>query len=156
MPRNFKFVGIIFFVLGVLTGISRFYLGVKPKILNLKAFAFYSHYIEGKYLEVINNNYGEEITGLLLITGLFLFAFSREKTEKEEYFILRAKALAISFYLNFFFLIAILLFTFGFAFIYMLMINMGFGLLAYIVAFQTLLFKNRLISGVANFAQKSE
>lgn len=148
MPRNFKFVGIIFFVLGVLAGISRFYLGVKPKILNLKAFAFYSQYIEEKYLEVISNNYGEEITGFLLITGLFLFAFSREKNEKDEYLFLRAKALAFSFYLNFFFLIAILLFTFGFAFIYMLMINMGFGLTAYIIVFQTMLFLHRRKSNI--------
>lgn len=140
MPRNFKFVGIIFFVAGLVAGISRFYLGIKPKLLNMKAFAFYSYYVEEKYLEIIRNNYGEEITGFLLITGLFLFAFSREKNEKDEYCFLRIKALSTSFYLNFAFLLAALFFTFGFAFIYMLMFNMGFGLLAYIVTFQFLLF----------------
>ena len=143
MPRNFKFVGIIFFIGGVVAGISRFYFGVKPKILNMKAFAFYSYYIDEKYLEIIKNNYGEEITGFLLITGLFLFAFSREKNEKDEYCFLRMKALAASFYLNFAFLLAALLFTYGFAFIYMLMFNMGFGLLAYITVFQILLFRHR-------------
>ena len=136
-------MGIIFFIGGVVAGISRFYLGVKPKILNMKAFAFYSYYIDEKYLEIIKNNYGEEITGFLLITGLFLFAFSREKNEKDEYCILRMKALAASFYLNFAFLIAALLFTYGFAFMYMLMFNMGFGLLAYITVFQILLFRHR-------------
>ena len=136
-------MGIIFFMGGVAAGISRFYLGVKPKILNMKAFAFYSYYIDEKYLEIIKNNYGEEITGFLLITGLFLFAFSREKNEKDEYCILRMKALAASFYLNFAFLLAALLFTYGFAFMYMLMFNMGFGLLAYITVFQVLLFRHR-------------
>jgi hypothetical protein len=136
-------VGIIFFIGGVVAGISRFYFGVKPKILNMKAFAFYSYYIDEKYLEIIKNNYGEEITGFLLITGLFLFAFSREKNEKDEYCFLRMKALAASFYLNFAFLLAALLFTYGFAFIYMLMFNMGFGLLAYITVFQVLLFRHR-------------
>ena len=155
MPRNFKFVGIIFFIAGVVAGISRFYLGIKPKLLNMNAFAFYSQYVEEKYLQVIKNNYGEEITGFLLITGLFLFAFSREKQEKEEYCFLRVKAMAASFYLNFAFLLAALLFTFGFAFVYMLMINMGFGLLAYIVVFQTLLFKNRRKSRDNAHASKS-
>jgi hypothetical protein len=136
-------VGIIFFIGGVVAGISRFYLGVKPKLLNMKAFAFYSYYIDEKYMEIIKNNYGEEITGFLLITGLFLFAFSREKNEKDEYCILRMKALAASFYLNFAFLLAALLFTYGFAFMYMLMFNMGFGLLAYITVFQVLLFRHR-------------
>lgn len=156
MPRNFKFVGIIFFMAGIVAGISRFYLGIKPKLLNLNAFAFYSQYVEEKYLEVIKNNYGEEITGFLLITGLFLLAFSREKQEKEEYCFLRVKAMAASFYLNFAFLIAALLFTFGFAFIYMLMFNMGFGLLAYIVVFQTLLLKHRRKSHGNMHASKSE
>src|SRR5512133_75542 len=127
MPRNFKFVGIIFFVAGLVAGISRFYLGIKPKLLNMKAFAFYSYYVEEKYLEIIRNHSGEEITGFLLISGLFLFAFSREKVETDEYCFLRMKALATSFYLNFAFLLAALFFTFGFAFIYMLMFNMGFG-----------------------------
>ena len=140
MPRNLKFVGIIFFVAGVVAGVSRFYFGIKPKLLNMKAFAFYSYYLDEKYLKIIKNNYGEEITGFLLITGLFLFAFSREKYEHDDYCYLRMKALATSFYLNFAFLLAALLFTYGFAFIYMLMFNMGFGLLAYIVAFQTMLF----------------
>ncbi len=143
MPRNFKFVGIILFVAGLVAGISRFYLGVKPKLLNLKAFALYSSYIDEKYLEIIKNNYGEEITGFLLITGLFVFAFAREKNEKDEYCFLRMKAMAASFYLNFAFLLAALFFTFGFAFIYMLMFNMGFGLLAYIATFQILLLIHR-------------
>lgn len=94
-------------------------------------------------MQTVRNNFGEEITGFLVVTGLFMIAFAREKIENEQIGLIRLRAFFYSFYLNFIFLIFALLFTFGFAFIYMLMFNMGFGLLAYIVAFQTMLFLHR-------------
>jgi hypothetical protein len=136
LPRNFRFVGIFFCVLGFLLGIARFKYGFKPDSLDLKMFAFYSSYLESKYMEIVSNNMAEEITGFFLLTGLFLIAFSREKTEKSQYMDFRLKSFFIAAYLNFLFLIFSLLFTFGFAFIYMLMINMGFGLLTYFITFQ--------------------
>jgi hypothetical protein len=147
LPRNFRFVGIFFLLTGVVAGVARFYFGFKPKFLTIDFFALYSYYLDEKFMQTVSNNFGEEITGFLVITGLFMIAFAREKTENEQIGIIRLRAFFYSFYLNFIFLLAALLFTFGFAFIYMLMFNMGFGLLAYIVAFQTMLFlyhrKNR-------------
>ena len=146
LPRNFRFVGIIFFVLGIIAGISRFYLGIKPKLLNVKVFALYSYYIDEKFLKIVKNNFGEEITGFLIITGLFFIAFSAEKAEREQYGLLRLKAFFISFCLNFIFLLAALFFTYGIAFVYVLMFNMIFALLAYIAAFQIILFKHRKLT----------
>jgi phage shock protein PspC (stress-responsive transcriptional regulator) len=136
-------VGIFFFVAGVVAGIARFYFGFKPKFLTIDFFALYSSYLNEKFMQTVRNNFGEEITGFLIVTGLFMIAFAREKVENEQIGLIRLKAFFYSFYLNFIFLIFALLFTFGFAFIYMLMFNMGFGLLAYIVAFQTMLFLHR-------------
>ena len=138
LPRNFRFVGIIFFITGLLLGVARFKYGFKPDSLNLKTFAFYSSYLESKYMEIIRNNMCEEFTGLFLISGLFMFAFSREKEEKGQFNALRLKSFFIAAYLNFLFLLISLFFTYGFAFVYMLMVNMGFGLLAYIVTFRIL------------------
>jgi hypothetical protein len=143
MPRNFRFVGIIFFILGVLLGIARFKYGFKPDSLDLKMFAFYSSYLESKYMEIIGNNMCEEITGFLMLSGLFLFAFSREAEENNQMNTLRLKSFFITAYLNFLFLLTALLFTYGFAFVYMMMVNLGFGLLVYIIVFQTLRFRNR-------------
>lgn len=136
-------MGIFFLVAGVIAGIARFYFGFKPKFLTIDFFALYSYYLDEKFMQSVRNNFGEEITGFLIVTGLFMIAFAREKEENEQIGLLRLKAFFYSFYLNFAFLIAAILFTFGFAFIYMLMFNMGFGLLAYIVAFQTMLFLYR-------------
>ena len=143
LPKSFRFVGIFFFVLGLILGVARFHYSFKPDLLDLKMFAFYSSYLETKYMEIIRNNMSEEFTGFFLITGLFLFAFSREKYEKEQNNQLRLKAFFIAAYLNFLFLLVSLFFTYGFAFVYMLMANMGIGLLAYIIVFRTLLWQNR-------------
>lgn len=142
LPRNFRFVGIFFFVIGLILGIARFSYGFKPDMLDFKMFAFYSSYLESKYLQMISNNMGEELTGFFLIAGLFLLAFSRQKNEIALFNEFRLKAFFVAAYLNFLFLLFSLFFTFGFAFIYMLMINMGFGLLIYSITFQILIYRN--------------
>lgn len=145
MPRNLRFVGIIFIVLGLVLGISRFYFGNKPDMLDMSMFAFSSSYLDTKYMEIVRNNLSEEFTGFFLVAGLFLIAFSCEKEENEQKNKLRLKAFYITAYLNFLFLLISLFFTFGFAFIYMLIANMGISLLLYIVVFRTLLMQNRSI-----------
>jgi hypothetical protein len=129
-------VGIVFFILGILLGIARFKYGFKPDALDQKMFAFYSSYLESKYMKFISNNLSEELIGFLLVAGLFLVAFAREKVEYALYNMFRLKAFFIAAYLNFLFLLFSLFFTYGFAFVYMLMVNMGFSLLTYIIAFQ--------------------
>ncbi len=143
LPRNFRFVGIFFLLGGVISGVARFYFGFKPKFLTIDFFALYSYYLDEKFIQTVSNNFGEEITGFLIITGLFMIAFSREKTENPQTGLIRLRAFFYTFYLNFIFLLFALLFTFGFAFIYMLIVNMGFGLLTYIAIFQLLLLIDR-------------
>jgi hypothetical protein len=145
MPRNFRFVGIFFIVLGLILGISRFYFGNKPDMLDMKMFAFSSSYLDTKYMEIVRNNMSEEFTGFFIVAGLFLVAFSREKEENEQINMLRLRAFYITAYLNFLFLLVSLFFTFGFAFIYMLIANMGISLLLYTVIFRTLLLQNRFV-----------
>jgi len=138
-------VGFLFLAGGIILGIARFHYSFKPDLLDMKMFAFSSSYIETKYMEFVKNNMSEEFTGLLIVSGLFLIAFSREKAENEMKSRLRLKAFFIAAYLNLLFLLVSLFFTFGFAFIFMLMANMVFSLLAYIIAFRFLLIRNRSI-----------
>jgi hypothetical protein len=145
MPRNLRFVGILFIILGLILGISRFYFGNKPDMLDMEMFAFSSSYLDTKYMEIVRNNLSEEFTGFFLVTGLFLIAFSREEEENEQKNKLRLRAFFITAYLNFIFLLLSLFFTFGFAFIYMLIANMGISLMIYIVVFRTLLLQNHSI-----------
>jgi hypothetical protein len=146
LPRSLRFVGFLFFTCGLILGIARFHYSFKPDLLDMKVFALSSSYIETKYMEIVKNNMSEEFTGLFMVAGLFLIAFSREKVETELKNLLRLKAFLIAAYLNLVFLLGSLFFTFGFAFVFMLMANMVFSLLAYIIVFRLLLLKNRSIS----------
>jgi hypothetical protein len=141
MPVGLRFVGIIFSGFGFVAGMLRFYFGIKPEFLEFKVFAVYSSYIETKVMETITTNLIEELTAFLLMTGLFLIAFSRERNERPEYEMLRLKSFYISAYLNFLFLVVSLFLTFGFAFVSVLMINLCMGLLIYIIVFRILRFR---------------
>ena len=136
LPAKFRFVGSIFFIAGVITGVFRFYLGIKPKILDARVFAVYSEYLDEKYMKLVNNNLGEEITLLLVLSGLFLIAFAKEKSEDEMVRYIRYQSLIISFYLSFTFLLAATFFTYGFAFLYMLILFSAIPMVSYIVIFR--------------------
>ena len=99
-------------------------------------FTFYSSFLETKYFTFITNNFGEEVSGLLLLVGLFFTAFAKEKEEKEENSFLRLRSFLFAVYINTFLLILSLLFVFGFGFINILVINIYSSLILYLVLFQ--------------------
>ncbi len=138
LPKGFRFLGFIFTFAGTILGIMRFYFGIKPDLFEQKVFAVYSVYLKTKTLKIESNQLIEEIAGLLLILGLFMIAFAREKNENQQVNSIRLKAFFISFYINTVFLIASILFTFGLAFIYMTVLNVVLPLSMYIIVFQIL------------------
>jgi len=144
LPRGFLPVGFVFTCLGIVLGVLRFYFGIKPDFFERHVYALYSYYLESKTLQVINNQLIEEITGLFLIIGLFLIAFTKEKYEHPHTNSIRLHAFFISIYLNTIFLIAAMIFTFGFAFVYMMMINMCLFMLIYIIIFRVLVLRSRV------------
>ena len=140
----------------IIAGFVRFYLGIKPKLLNVKVFANYSEYPDKKYLKMVNNNIGEEITILLIVSDLLIFAFSREKAESGILDDLRFMAFVASFYMSFVFLICAKLFNCGLAFIYMLVLNMSVPLIIYILVFRILLYHYHKSNGKVPDNQTSE
>lgn len=136
-------MGIVFALAGVILLVIRFYYGIKPEFFNIKVFAIFSSYLESKYFEVVTNQMIEEIGGILVLTGLFLTAFSREREEEEWMNALRLRSFFITAYINAAFLILAILFTFGFGFVYMIILNLVLWLVLYIIFFRTLLFLNR-------------
>ncbi len=136
LPKGFRSAGVIFTSVGTILGIMRFYFGVKPDLLDQKVFAVYSVYLKTRTMKVESNQLIEEIVGLLVILGLFMIAFAREKNESPQISSIRLKAFFISFYINMAFQIFSILFTFGLAFIYMTVLNLVLPLSIYIIAFQ--------------------
>jgi uncharacterized membrane protein YfcA len=128
---------------GAMITFVRFGLEINPDFLNAKVFAGYSQYIDTKLFKVIDNNPGEELALLLLLTGLFMLAFSKEKEETEAVVKLRYKAMTQSFAAGFVFLAGVVLFTYGLAFMYMLILNVLVPLGSFTILFQIHLYRNR-------------
>jgi len=143
LPRVFRPFGFIFIVAGVILGIIRFYFGIKPDLLEGKVFAIYSVFLHSKSMVVIKNQLIEEIVGLLLMIGLFMVAFAREKNEGPDINAIRLNAFILSVYLNTLFVIAAILFTYGIAFIYMLVISLFLQLSFYIISFRIFVYTER-------------
>ena len=143
LPRIFRPIGFIFVIAGTILGIIRIYFGIKPALLEGKVFAVYSVFLQSKSMVVIKNQLIEEIVGLLLIIGLFMVAFAREKNEGPDINAIRLNAFILSVYLNTLFVIAAILFTYGIAFIYMLVISLFLQLSFYIISFRILVYTER-------------
>jgi len=141
LPRVFRTWGIMFTLTGIILGITRFYFGFKPGFLERKVYAVYSVFLQTKFMVVIKNQLIEEIVGLLLIIGLFMVAFAREKEESPEMNEIRLSAFFISVYLNGVFVITSILFTYGFAFIYMTILSLFMQIFCYIIAFHYLRYR---------------
>jgi hypothetical protein len=123
--------------------ILRYLFDYKPDFLNLKIFAFYTYYIESKVFAIIKNQMIEEIAAILILAGLFLIAFTKEKDESEDLNAMRFNAFFVSSYLNLAFLILSLLFFFGFGFVGALTVFMGVWLIGYLLVFRYSLYRYR-------------
>ncbi len=143
LPHKIRFVGIVLFVLGLLTAYLRFQLGLKPEFLTLPVFAIYSSFLETKTFQFITNNVSEEIVAILLLVGITLINFSGEKEENQFTSVFRYKALNYSIMINTAFLFLSTLFIYGFAFINILMINLFSQQILFQIIFRTSLLWNK-------------
>jgi len=77
-----------------------YFWGGRPEFFNIKTFAVITSYAETRYFVLSQTNALDEIAATLFLTGITLFSFSKEKTEKEYFEQLRVKALINALYLT--------------------------------------------------------
>ena len=133
LPNKLRIHGWVILLFGIILGVSRFYFGVKPKFLNIKVFAVYSKYFETNYFKVIENHVSEELTALLILVGLFIISFTKEKIENDSVSAIRYKSLIFTFYINTVLIALSFLFVYGFGFINILVINVFSPFIIYII-----------------------
>ncbi len=144
LPHKLRFVGVFLLISGLVAAYLRFWLGIKPASLTVPVFSVYSTFLETKTFHIITNNISEEIVALLLLIGLLLLNFSKEKSEDELVSSFRYKALFYSVLINSLFLILCTLFIYGFAFVSILMFNMFSQLMIYQIIFRFLIYRNKV------------
>lgn len=143
LPHKFRFVGLLLVVLGIISAYIRFYLGIKPTFFTIPVFAIYSTFLETKTFQIITNNISEEIVILLLLIGLLLINFSKEKFEDDIVDHFRFKALLYSVLINSILLLLSTVFIYGLAFISILSINIFSQLFIYQIFFRIFIIVNK-------------
>ena len=141
LPGRLKVPEYISLGAGIFLFVLRYSFNYKPDFLDLKFFAIYIHYINAKYFTIITHQMIEEIGGVLLITGLFFIAFSKEKVESEILNQLRLRTFYISSYFNLIYILISILFFYGFGFVGALTFFAVGWLVIYILVFRYLVYR---------------
>lgn len=132
LPFQWKLAGLFFIFCGVVSAVLYIWFDFR---FTMPVFAVFSSFLETKMLVTFRTNFADELTMLLLITGLGLIVFSKEKTETENLDIYRAKALAKASMANTIFLLFSILFVYGSGFIGILVFNLFSFLIFYLFFF---------------------
>jgi len=135
LPYKFKYLGWLLLAAGLICSVLFLFIGLKYSLLDVNVFAVWSRYFDTRYFSIIENNISEELTITILLSGLFLVAFSKMKNENDEISSIRIKALFLSVYINTGLLLFSALFIYGLAFVYMAFFNIFSGLFLFILIF---------------------
>ena len=139
-PYKARLFSPLLFIPGLVSGYLYFF-GGRPAFFEVPVFAVVTAYAETRFLVFAQTNLLDELFCLLCIGGLALFVFSKEKSEKEEYSVLRVNALIRSVYITLGFWLVCFLLIFGWAIFVVSTLLFIFFLITYYVTFRILVVK---------------
>jgi len=142
LPYPVKFAGLLLTFAGMV--MSVFYLLFDFRF-TIPVFAIFSSFLETKMFVTFNTNFADELTMLLLFTGLILIVFSKEKTESEYLDATREKAIVKALIYNNIMLLFSILFIYGSGFIGILVINLFSFSLFYLFIFYLMKYKQKIL-----------
>jgi hypothetical protein len=100
--------------------------------------------IEKNFLFTLHaHNFTADIGGILVITGLLMIAFSKEKMEDERINTLRLESLLWAVYVNSILLILAIIFLYGEAFLQVMTYNICTPLILFIARFNYVMYQDR-------------
>ncbi len=132
LPYTWKLIGLFLTISGIISAV--FYLWFDFRF-TLPVFAVFSSFLETKMFTTFRTNFADDLTLLLLISGLALIVFSKEKIEYENLDSFRGRAFVKALIINNLFLFLSILFVFGSGFIAILVINLFSFSIFYLIFF---------------------
>lgn len=138
LPYKYKVPGIILVVAGVLLATLYFVFNIR---FELPVFAVFSSYMKTNYFTTFKTNFTDETIMALLLLGLSLWVFSKEKLESQLLWVLRVKALKRAVLTDIGILMFTILFIYGSGFVAIVLLNMFLPFVLYLFHFYYL--KNR-------------
>lgn len=139
-PYRAKIISLFLIIPGLVFGYLYFF-GGRPTFFDTPVFAVATTYMENRFFVFARTNILDELFAILCISGIALFVFSKEKTEREGYDQLRARALFKSAYITLIFWLASFLFVFGWAIFLVSTLLFVVFLISYYVTFRVLVHK---------------
>ncbi len=103
--------------------------------LKIRVFAVYSSFFATKYFTSFKTNFLDELTLLLLVSGLALIVFTKERNETEGLNSFRLRAFLRALIANTVFLLISILFVYGSGFISILVVNIFSLFIFYLLFF---------------------
>ena len=148
--RNFKHVGWVMLVVGVVLGIVLMVHDFDYPKIELPVFPIIGEadMFSKAPLKWSNDNVSDEISAILIIIGGILVAFSKTKNEDEYISKIRMESLIWATYVNYIVLLVAILLVFDLTFFNVMVCNMFTILLFFIARFNYMLYK--LNKGVNN------
>ena len=139
-PYRAKIISLFLILPGLFFGYLYFF-GGRPTFFETPVFAVVTTYMENRFFVLAQTNILDELFAILCISGLVLFVFSKEKTEREGYDQLRARALIRSVYITLIIWLASFLLVFGWAIFLVSTLLFIVFLIIYYVIFRVLAHK---------------
>lgn len=144
-PNQFKSIGWFLFIPGIILGMVFLILQSEYSFLNVKVFSIAEQPFFGDtiFFTFPENNILDEISGILLIIGALLIAFSKEKSEDEFISRIRLESLVWATYLNYAILMLTIVFVYDLIFFWVLVFNMFTLLIFFIIRFNWALYTSK-------------
>ncbi len=126
-PFKAKVAGWMLVVLGLILGTLFAFFNL---VINLPVLAVFSSFLEEKYFALFTTNVTDELTLLLILGGMFLIVFSKDRIEEEsdessqQLFELRSKSMFKAMFFNTIFLFFSIIFIFGQGFFWIMIFNL--------------------------------
>lgn len=143
-PFQAKRIGITLILLSIPFAYLYFW-GGRPEAFNIKVFAIVSQYLETRYFVLAQTNVLDELAATLLILGVALFSFSKEKKEEAHFDALRIKALVNALFFSITFWMLSFLFIYGMAIVIISISIFLLFLFVYNLLFRIYLYKYKTI-----------
>jgi hypothetical protein len=146
LPNRCKSIGWVIFLPAFVLMIFNLHYGFTFKILDYEASGVKKISFDNGFLFTIQfNNFTDEVGGFLLIIGLLMIAFSKEKNEDERILKLRLESLLWAVLVNSVFLILSIIFFYDGLFLKIMAYNICTPLILFILRFNLLLYNEQRI-----------
>ena len=150
-PHKFRLIGWILLIPSVVLGYMVIFNDFEFPFLNIKVLSLLPAGsaitpITSPLWEIINNNFTQELAGILFIVSAIFVAFSKEKKEDEYIAKIRLESLLWATYTTFVIHILCLLFFYDFTYFRSMIINMFTLLIVFIVRYNFIIYRSKFIS----------